>query len=276
MCGYGESVGYETLVNQIVGQEIDKSSRFTDWSVRPLSEKQMHYALSDVTHLQVIYEDLKIKIEATDRTSWITEEHARLTDPAIYNVDPSDAWKRLKFGNMRPKHLAALRELAKWRDIEARKHDVPRGRIIKDETLVELAAMLPRKEADLDRMRGMDKHISKSKIDAILTAVQNALALQPADYPQVKHHKKPAGNIGSAVAMLQLLLKLKADIHGIASSMIADKDDIEAIALGKPETPALQGWRYEIFGKNAEALMNGKLRLSLNAKNKQILFEDVE
>jgi len=276
VCGYGESVGYETLVNNIVGQELDKSSRFTDWSARPLSEKQLTYALSDVTHLQVIYEDLKIKIEATGRTSWIAEEHAYLTDPAIYDIDPVDAWKRLKFGHMRPKHLAALRELAKWREIEARKQDVPRGRIIKDETLVEMAQLMPRKESDLDRMRGLDKHMSKTKIEAILQCVQDALALPPADYPQVKNHKKPSENIISASAMLQMLLKLKADQHGIASHMIAGKDDIEAIALGKTETPAMQGWRYEIFGKNAEALMKGKLKLSLNPKNKQIVFEDVE
>ena len=276
VCGYGESVGYETLVNKILNQEIDKSSRFTDWSARPLSEKQLNYALSDVTHLRVIYDTLKAEIEKTGRTSWIEEEHAHLTDPAIYQIDPVDAWKRLKFGNMRPKHLAALRELAKWREIEARKHDVPRGRIIKDETLVEIASVMPRKESDLDRMRGHDKHMSKSKIDAILQAVLDALALAPADYPQVKHHKKPPENIASATAMLQMLLKLKADIHGIASSLIADKDDIEAIALGKTETPAMQGWRYEIFGQNAESLMKGKLKLSLNPKNKQVVLEDVE
>ena len=274
VCGYGESVGYETLVNNIVGQELDKSSRFTDWSARPLSEKQLHYAISDVTHLRVIYDELSKKISETGRTSWIDEEHAYLTDPAIYQNDPQDAWQRLKFGHMRPKHLAALRELAKWREIEARKADVPRGRIIKDETLVELASMMPRKEADLMRMRGIDKHLSKSKIDIILECVQTALALPPADYPQVKHHKKPSENITSAVAMLQLLLKVKADVHGIASSMIAGKDDLEAIALGKQETPALQGWRYEIFGAQAAALMQGKLKLSLNPKNKQVVFEE--
>ena len=276
VCGYGESVGYETLVNKIVGQELDKSSRFTDWSARPLSEKQLNYALSDVTHLRVIYEALSAEIEKAGRTAWIAEEHAHLMDPAIYKVEPEDAWKRLKFGNMRPKHLAVLRELAKWRETEARKHDVPRGRIIKDETLVEIASVMPRKEADLDRMRGLDKHMSKSKIDAILECVQVALALQPADYPQVKAHKKPPENITSAVAMLQMLIKLKADIHGIASSMIADKEDIEAIALGKTETPAMQGWRYEIFGKNAESMMKGKLKLSLNPKNKQVVLEEVE
>lgn len=276
VCGYGESVGYEALVNHIVGQELDKSSRFTDWSARPLSEKQLHYALSDVTHLRVIYEDLKTKIEAAGRTSWIAEEHAYLIDPAIYQIDPNEAWRRLKFGHMRPKNLAALRELAKWREIEARKHDVPRGRILKDETLVEMASVMPRKESDIARMRSVDKHLSKTKIDAILSCVATALALLPAEYPQVKHHKKPSENITSAVAMLQLLLKVKADINGIASSMVANKEDLEAIALGKTDTPAMQGWRYEIFGQQAEKLIQGKLKLSLNARNKQVVFESAE
>lgn len=276
VCGYGESVSYETLVNRIVGAELDKSSRFTDWSARPLSEQQLTYALSDVTHLRVIYETLKAQIEKEGRSSWIDEEHAALTDPGIYRIDPMDAWKRLKFGNMRPKNLAALRELAKWREMEARKHDVPRGRIIKDETLVELAQVMPRKEGDLSRMRGIDKGLSKTKMDAILHAVQTALALQPADYPQVKHHKKPSENITSAVAMLQLLLKVQADVHGIASSMIADKDDLESIALGKGESMALTGWRQDVFGQKAQALMQGKLKLSLNAKNKQVVFDEVE
>jgi ribonuclease D len=274
VCGYGESVSYETLVNKIVGAELDKSSRFTDWSARPLSEQQLAYALSDVTHLRVIYENLRGKIAEGGRESWIEEEHAHLSDPAIYQIDPADAWKRLKFGNMRPKHLAVLRELARWREIEARKTNVPRGRILKDEALVGIASVMPRKEADLSRMRGTGTHLSKGKLDVILTCVQAALALPPADYPQVKQHRKHPENVTSAVAMLQLLLKVKADVHGIASSMLAGKDDLEAIALGQPDTPALQGWRYDVFGREAELLMKGKLKLSLNAKNKQVVFEE--
>ncbi len=275
VCGYGESVGYETLVNKIVGCDVDKSSRFTDWAARPLSDKQLQYALSDVTHLRVIYAKLKEQIEAADRTSWIEEEHARLSDPAIYNSDPADAWKRLKFGNLRPKHLAVLRELAKWREIEARAANVPRGRILKDETLVELALAMPRKDTELTRMRGIDKNLAKSKIDAVLECVNTALALPSSEFPQAKNQRRPQ-NIAGASAMLQLLLKVQADVGGIASHMIADKDDLEAIALGNFDTPVMQGWRYDIFGKKAEQLMQGKLRLSLNPKNKQVVFEDVE
>ncbi|MBY0407010.1 MAG: ribonuclease D [Rickettsiales bacterium] len=276
VCGYGESVSYETLVNRIVGAELDKSSRYTDWSARPLSEKQLHYALSDVTHLRVIYDTLQAQIEKAGRSGWIEEEHALLTDPGIYRIDPANAWKRLKVGNMRPKSLAVLRELAQWREIEARKADVPRGRILKDETLVELAQVMPRKEADLTRMRGVDKNLPRAKVDAVLAAVQTALSLQPGEYPQVKGARKSSENITSAVAMLQLLLKVQADVQGIASSMIADKDDLEAIALSKGEAPVLSGWRHDIFGQKAQSLMQGKLKLSLNPKNKQVVFEEVE
>lgn len=275
VCGYGESVSYETLVNKIVSAEIDKSSRFSDWSARPLSEKQLEYALSDVTHLRIIYKQLKAQIEKAGRTSWIAEEHSYLTDPALYQLEPIDAWKRLKFGNMRPKHLAVLREIASWREVEARKANVPRGRIIKDDALVELAAIMPRKESDLSRMRSFDRSLSKSKTEALLACVQTALALQPADYPQVKQGKKPTENITSAVAMLQLLLKVKCDVHGIAAPMIASKDDLEELAQGK-DTPVLQGWRYEIFGHKAKLLMEGKLKMSLNPKNKQVVFEESE
>lgn len=276
VCGYGESVSYETLVNKIVGQDLDKSSRFTDWSARPLSEKQLIYALSDVTHLQVIYEHLKAQIEQTGRTSWIAEEHAQLSDPALYQIDPHNAWKRLKYGTMRPKHLAVLRELAQWREIEARKNDVPRGRILKDESLVELASSIPRKTADLTRMRSMDKNLSKSKADEVFACVERALALPQTEWPQVGKSRKPPENITSLVAMLQLLLKVKADVHGIAASIIADKDDLEAVALGKTEITVLQGWRYDVFGRKAQLLIEGKLKLSLNAKTKQVVFEEVE
>ncbi len=276
VCGYGESVSYETLVNKIVGQDLDKSSRFTDWSARPLSEKQLIYALSDVTHLQVIYEHIKAQIEQSGRTSWIVEEHAQLSDPALYQIEPHNAWKRLKYGTMRPKHLAVLRELAQWREIEARKNDVPRGRILKDESLVELASSIPRKTADLTRMRSMDKNLSKSKADEVFACVERALALPQTEWPQVGKSRKPPENITSLVAMLQLLLKVKADIHGIAASIIADKDDLEAVALGKTEITVLQGWRYDVFGRKAQLLIEGKLKLSLNAKTKQVVFEEVE
>ncbi len=276
VCGHGDSVGYEMLVNKIVGKQIDKSSRFTDWSQRPLTDKQLAYALSDVTHLRVIYEELKSKIEEADRMSWIEEEHAFLTDPKLYDPDPQDSWKRLRYGNMRPKHLAILRELAAWREMEARKANIPRGRIIRDDVLVELASSAPKKEADITRLRSLSGGLGKSKTEAVLNIVEKALALPASEHPQTAKRRKPSENVVSAIAMLQLLLKVSADQHGIAASMIAGKSDLEAIALGHNDTPALSGWRRDIFGKQAELLMQGKLKLSLDAKSKRVLFEEVK
>lgn len=275
-CGYGETVSYETLVNKIVGQDLDKSSRFTDWSARPLSEKQLAYALSDVTHLQVIYENLQKQLEQAQRSAWVVEEHIPLYDPALYQIDPQNAWKRLKYGTMRPKHLAVLRELAQWREIEARKNDVPRGRILKDELLVELASAIPRKAADLARMRSIDKNIPKGRMEEVFSCIELALALPQSEWPQVAKSRKPSENVTSVVAMLQLLLKVKSDIHGIAAPIIASKDDLETIALGKHEANIMQGWRYDVFGRKAKLLIEGKLKLSLNAKTKQVVFEEVE
>lgn len=274
VCGYGESASYESLVNKIVGEELDKSSRFTDWSARPLSDKQLKYALSDVTHLCTIYESLKTQIEKAGRTAWIAEEHIKMSDPALYDPNPGEEWKRLKYGHMKPKNLAVLRELAKWREHEARKIDVPRGRIIKDDILVELAFMAPRKESDIDSMRRTGS-IPKNKIGDILACVESALALPPSEHPHVKHHKRLPQNVVSAVEILRLLLKISADKHGVSASMIADKDDLEDIALGETTTPALHGWRYDIFGRAAEQLLRGELKLSVDAKTKQVVFEEV-
>jgi ribonuclease D len=276
VCGYGESVSYETLVNKIVGAELDKSSRFTDWSARPLSDKQLAYALSDVTHLRLIYDDLKIKIEATGREKWIESELATLTSPGLYDTNPRDAWKRLKFGNMRPKHLVILRELAEWREAEARSHDVPRGRIVKDEVLVELASVAPRKEADLARLRSLAGGISKGKMASILACVEKALALPQSEWPQVARHKRQPEHVVGAVAMLSFLLKITADQHGNAPTQIAGKDELEQLALGESDASLLSSWRYEVFGKQAQAMLAGKLLLSLNPKNGRVVFEERE
>lgn len=273
VCGYGESASYEMLVNKIADAPLDKSSRFSDWAARPLTEKQLAYALSDVTYLREIYVRLKTQIEDTNRTSWITEEHARLSDPAAYRVEPRDAWRRLKYGHMRPKHLAILRELAAWREEQARERDVPRGRILKDEMLVELALSAPRTPEDLARIRTIYM-LAKRDYAAVLTCIEKALALPASDYPHVDRHRRPSENITGAMAMLQLLLKVQADKHDIAAPMIANKDDLESIALGQENSRALSGWRFDIFGKQATALMQGKLTLSVNHKNKQVVLEE--
>ncbi|MFN9108518.1 MAG: HRDC domain-containing protein, partial [Bacteroidota bacterium] len=199
-----------------------------------------------------------------------------LTSPKLYDPSPRDAWRRLKYGNMRPKHLAVLRELAEWRENEARKGDVPRGRILKDEVLVELASVAPRKEADLARLRSLAGGISKGKIVSVLECVERALALPQSDWPQVAKHKRQPEHVTGAVAMLSFLLKVKADQHGIAPSLIAGKDDLEQLALGDSESSLLSGWRFDVFGKKAKAMLEGKLSLSLNPKNGKVVFEERE
>lgn len=269
MCGYGESVSYENLVNKIVGAELDKGSRYTDWAARPLSTRQLEYALCDVTHLRKIYEHLRADLESKGRADWVREEQAHLAEPALYKTEPADAWKRLRYGTMRPKNLAILRDLASWREQEARKCDVPRGRVLKDEALLELAVAMPKKPADLARMRSFDKSVSKTRIDEIFAIVERASQIPPSEYPQANKGSRSPENIVSALAMLQLLLKVKADSSGIAAPIIAGKDELEEIALGNNP---LAGWRMDIFGNDADLLVAGKLKLSLNPENKQVVF----
>lgn len=276
MCGYGESVSYETLVNKIIGQELDKSSRFTDWAVRPLSERQLSYALSDVTYLQKIYEYLRLQVEDMGRSDWVKEEHDQIYDSDIYQINPDEAWKRLRYGTMRPKNIAVLKELAKWREIEARSKNVPRGRIMKDESLVELALTLPRKPSELTRMRSVDKNMPHGKFDAVFSCIEKALSLPQSEWPQQGRSRKPSENIVSMVAILQLLLKVKSDVCGIAAPIIAAREDLETLALGKADTQVLNGWRYDVFGREAQLLIEGKLKLYLNGKTKKIVFEEVE
>ncbi|MGE3714790.1 MAG: ribonuclease D, partial [Alphaproteobacteria bacterium] len=260
--------------NKIAKKDIDKSSRYTDWSARPLTDKQLAYALSDVTYLRTIYEKLRQKIEESGRTSWIEEEHAYLTDPALYEIKPEDAWKRLKYGSMRPKGLAVLRELAAWREVEAKKTNVPRGHIIKDDALIELAHSAPTKEADIKRLRRVGKNLSKSRLDTVLKLVKSALELSPEDYPKPEKPGRLPPDIAGSMELLKMLLKVQAEAEGVSASIIAGKDDLESIALGHKDSPALSGWRYDIFGQKAEALMAGKLSLSLDATTKHVMFEE--
>jgi ribonuclease D len=269
MCGYGESVSYENLVNKIVGAELDKGSRYTDWAARPLSTRQLEYALCDVTYLRKIYEHLRADLESKGRTDWVSEEQAYLAEPSLYKTEPADAWKRLRYGTMRPKNLAILRELASWREQEARKCDVPRGRVLKDEALLELAVAMPKKPADLARMRSFDKSVSKTRIDEIFAIIERASQIPPSEYPQISKGSRSSENIVGALAMLQLLLKVNADSSGIAAPIIAGKDELEEIALGNNP---LSGWRMDIFGNDADLLVAGKLKLSLNPENKQVIF----
>jgi ribonuclease D len=273
VCGHGDAASYESLVNSIVGASVDKSSRYSDWAARPLAETQLSYALSDVTHLRVIYDKLKAQVEAAGRTAWIAEEFAQLTDTSLYDHNPQQSYKRIKAGSLRSRHLVVLRALAAWREELARSSDIPRGRIVKDEVLVELALVSPKSEAELSRIRNINAGLAKKHVKAILDCVEKALAIPQSDWPQVNKGRKHPEGTATVVSMLQLLLKVQADKHNIAASMIANKDDLESLALGA-ESPLTSGWRYDVFGKSAEALMSGKLKISLNPKNKSVVLEE--
>ncbi len=264
VCGFGEQAGYETLVRRIVKGEVDKSSRFTDWSRRPLSEAQLKYALADVTHLRRIYEYLAARLEKSGRTRWVAEEMAVLNDPGTYRVDPDVAWKRVKTRTTTPKFLAIVRELARFRETYAQDRDVPRTRVYKDDALVELASTKPATEADLGRSRLLLREARRGDIaEGILAAVKRALALRPEDMPRVARDAAHL-NVNPALAdLLRVLLKARTEAEGVAPKLVATTSELDAIAAGERDVPALNGWRREVFGEDALQLCAGKVALAV-------------
>ncbi|MGE5506010.1 MAG: ribonuclease D [Actinomycetota bacterium] len=263
VCGFGDAVGYETLASQLARARIDKSMRFTDWALRPLTEKQVQYALADVTHLRVAYEKLVRKLEKNNRIDWLAEEWAILADPGTYLVDPENAWKRLKPRSSSPRFLAVLRELAAWREREAQERDLPRQRVLRDEMLMEIAAHHPTTTAELGRTRGIGKGLVEGKMGAaILDAVARAMALPDSECPQPPDRFEVPKGLGPVVDLLKVLLKMKCDEHGVASKLVANVADIEMIAADDDaDVPAMHGWRRELFGEDALKLKHGRLGL---------------
>ena len=270
VCGFGEQAGYETLVRKIARAEIDKSSRFTDWSRRPLSEAQKTYALADVTHLRVIYEWLAEQLRKSGRARWVAEEMAVLNDPATYRVDPAEAWQRVKTRSNSPKFIAALRELAQFRETFAQERDVPRSRVFKDDALVELASTRPANEKDLGRSRLLLRDARKGEIaEGILSAVDRAAKL-PADKMPRAEKARDQLQVNPALAdLLRVLLKARSEAEGVAPKLIASSADLDALAAGEREVHALYGWRREVFGEQALALCEG--RVGLAAKGAQVV-----
>ncbi len=264
VCGYGDQVGYETLVRQIARAGIDKSSRFTDWSRRPLSEAQLTYALADVTHLRKIYEVLSRRLEQSGRAGWVAEELAVLTDPSTYRLDPGEAWTRIKTRSTAPRFLAALRELARMRETMAQSRDVPRNRIVKDDVLLELAANRPRSIEDLGKSRLLLREARRGEIaDAILSAIETAEALPANAIPRAEAPpaRRPGGE--ALGELLRVLLKARAEAEGVAQRLIASSADLDRLASeDAPDVPALTGWRLELFGRDALRLKRGEIGLS--------------
>ena len=262
--GYGDSISYNQLVQRITGDNLDKSHRFTDWTRRPLSEAQLAYAISDVTHLRDVYLKLSADLEAQGRSDWMREEMDILTSSETYRFEPEHAWERLKTRVRKPKELAVLIEVAAWREQEAQGRDVPRGRILKDDAVGDIATHAPTSLERLANLRSLPKGFDRSKWGAdIVAAVQRGLARDPATLPKIE---KPRGNTNGAaiVELLKVLLRMTSERHAVASKVIATVDDLEQIASSDDaDVPALKGWRREMFGEMAIALKHGRLALAV-------------
>jgi ribonuclease D len=266
VCGFGDAASYETLARKIAHVEIDKSARFTDWSHRPLSKRQLEYALADVTHLRVVYEWMKARLEKTGRATWVAEETAALRDPALYRLDPAEAWRRLKPRGGNKRFLAVLAALAAWREREAQARDIPRGRILKDEALTEIAAHPPETPEALERIRAVPKGFANSKLGkGLMEAIAaGANAPPPEGAPNGHPPRRRREPSPAVVDLLKTLLRLKAEAAGVAPRLIANAEDIEKLAAGEDDgLPALTGWRGEVFGKDAQALRKGDLAIAL-------------
>ncbi|WP_334151105.1 ribonuclease D [Hyphomicrobium sp.] len=266
VCGFGESVSYVNLVKKVTGCDLDKSSRFTDWSRRPLSEKQLVYALGDVTHLRDIYIHLKTELEATSRETWLDEEMAELTAPSTYECHPENAWQRLKMRVKNRKALAVLIELAAWRERLAQAQDVPRGRILRDEALYDIANQQPASVDKLSELRTLSDGFSRSqRAREIVDAVQRGLGRDPTTLPNLPRGQPLSAEASATMELLKVLLKASAARHRVAPRLIADSDDLERIASEPdPDVPALRGWRRHLFGEDALKLKRGELALTLH------------
>ncbi len=278
VCGFGDSVGYDTLAAKLAKARIDKSLRFTDWARRPLSDRQVQYALADVTHLRVAYEKLAARLEKTGRTGWLDDEMAILNDPATYRIPPEEYWLRLKPRSASPRFLAVLREVVAWREREARERDMPRQRILKDEQLLEIAAHAPSSVEELAQSRGFSKSQAEGKWGhALLEAVKRAKAIPDAECPRLPKREEPPRGQGPLVELLKLLLKVTCEANDVAQKLIASQADIEAIAVDdSAQVPALEGWRRQVFGEDALRLKQGRLALACAPDGKSVRFLPIE
>ncbi|MFC0243083.1 ribonuclease D [Rhodopseudomonas telluris] len=262
--GYGDSIAYDQLVERITGHRPDKTHRFTDWSRRPLTDEQLHYAVSDVTHLRDVFAALDADLKKRGRSDWVSEEMEVLTSPKTYDFDPGSAWERLKTRVRKPKELAVLMEIAAWREQEAQTRDVPRSRVLKDDALGDIATHAPTSLERLANLRSLPKGFERSKWGSdIIAAVQRGLARDPSSLPKID---KPRNNSNGAatVELLKVLLRMTSERHAVAAKVIATVDDLEQIAADdKADVGALRGWRRELFGEAALALKHGRLALAI-------------
>lgn len=275
VCGFGEQVGYETLVRRITKQPLDKTSRFTDWSRRPLTDAQKTYALADVTHLRQIYEFLAEKLEETGRSRWVKEELTVLTSHETYVIAPQEAWRRVKTRTNSPKFLAIVRELAAFRETYAQERNVPRNRVYKDDALVELASNKPKNHEELGRARLLLREARRGDIaDGILQAIAKGVNCPPDQMPSPDRSRDKLQVNPALADLLRVLLKAKTESAGVAAKLIAPAADLDAIAAGVRDIPALSGWRREVFGDDALRLCEGKIALTAKGAAVKIVTLD--
>ncbi|WP_345097457.1 ribonuclease D [Bartonella acomydis] len=262
ICGFGDSISYDQIVQRCTGHQLDKSSRFTDWSYRPLSEKQLLYALADVTYLRDVYLLLKKQLEKDKRTHWMNDEIAILLSPKTYDMPENEAWKKVKGKIKKPRELAVLQKIAAWRERKARKYNIPRRHIMKDECLIEIATQQPKDEMALKRLRSLNKNWNKLSIaQTLIQAIHEGLEVDLATLPPLPQYNPLNEKSTAVIDLLKVLLKLVANENGIAPKVIANANDLEKIANGciKKNIPAMNGWRYEIFGQKAEQVLKGQI-----------------
>lgn len=270
--GFGEQIAYDALMRQLLRVELDKSSRFTDWSRRPLSEAQLTYALADATHLAAAYPKLRDRLQAAGRLGWVQEEMGSVTDPAFYDVDPENAWKRLKPRRFHAKYLAVFKGVAAWRERTAQERDTPRGRVLKDDAIDEVAAQAPTTTEQLERLRAVPKGFGGSRYGpGLLNAVKAALVDPEAYAPKIERAPPPPQNAGAAVELLKVLLKARAEDAGVASKLIATVSDLEKIAADDESAAPLHGWRREVFGEDALRLKRGELAMVLSGPRVKVV-----
>ncbi len=273
VCGFGESVGYDTVVSKITGQSIDKSSRFTDWSRRPLSDRQLKYAEADVTHLRDVYKFLSKKLKETKREEWVLSEMEILRSAETYFIPPENVWRRIKFRNNQPKFLGILQSIAAWREEQAHKQDVPRNRIMRDEALLEIASNPPKNKEALSHVRGLGKKFAEGKMgNGLLEAVNKGVTLPPDQCPRLQKKEPLPKGTGPLMDLLKVLLKLRSEENDVAQKLICNTADLEKIAIdSNADVPALKGWRREVFGEDALSLKDGKIALASEARKIKII-----
>lgn len=270
--GFGEAISYENLVKTILGIQLDKSCRLSDWSLRPLDAKQLEYALSDVTHLVPVYEHLRGKLAESGREHWLDEEFAALADSETYIVHPEDVWQKIKHRSHNGRLLTVLRELAAWRERRAQSKDTPRQSIIRDDCLLNIAAACPDCREDLEKIRNIRKDVVTGKLgEEILEVIQKAVKIPPSAYVKPEHEKMLPVGAAALYELLRLLLKIRSQEQGVIPRLIASDDDLKRLAVfSDRKNPVLRGWRFEIFGRDAVALREGKLSISYDAERHRI------